>query len=179
MQTPSQVLAPEPCCTSRGREAKPPLSLQPERRSPGGAAPAPPATPQPCERVLNAEPELPPPSGPTPEKSLREEHFAGARMCCRWCCEPSPAPAGLCCGMLAPSAPQQLPSSWALCSWGLKGEPQLVRDDVMTLSYYPQTGFFKQEFREDLAPTPCFCLLPSHGVPESPGPMFISMGCVS
>lgn len=24
----------------------------------------------------------------------------------------------------------------------------------MTLNYYSRTGFFKQEFREDLAPTP-------------------------
>lgn len=56
---------------------------------------------------------------------------------------------------------------------GLKGELQPVRDDVITLNYYSQTGFFKQEFREDLAPTPWLCLLPSCGVPEAPGPVFI------
>lgn len=52
---------------------------------------------------------------------------------------------------------------------------QSVRVDVITLNYYSQTGFFKEEFREDLAPTPWLCLLPSHRVPESPGPVFISL----
>jgi len=62
---------------------------------------------------------------------------------------------------------------WIHTPCTLKGEIQLFRDDVITLSCYSQMGFFKQEFGEDLAPTHWLCLLSSHGVPESPGPVFI------
>ena len=104
-----------------------------------------------------------PPSHPGLERSSDGEHFAGTGTCC-WSCKPSPAcsclpPVGCAPGCSCPPLRNSCLPPGLHTPQGLKGELQLVRDDVITLNYYSQTGFFKQEFREDLAPTPWLCLL--------------------